>query len=119
MSLGEIFAYVTGLEYAYDHAPQKMKVVVQAFGLLCGSIGSAVALAFTPIARDPDLVAFYALLAAGMTVVTIVFWVVFRKYDAEEVPVAGYNTNQRFTDPAPKLDSIDFPRPLSFPVLYL
>lgn len=120
MSVGEIFAYVTGLEYAYGHSPQKMKVVVQAFGLLSGSAGSAGALALTPIARNPRLVAFYASLTGGMAFVTLAFWLVFRRYDAEEASSAGCDAQmefqcagQRCIRSAPKL-RIDVGRPFSF-----
>lgn len=84
ISTGEIFAYVTALEYAYDHSPKTMKVVVQAVGLLAGGVGSAGALALTPIAHDPYLVIFYASLTGGMAAVTAVFWLVFQKYNKKQ-----------------------------------
>ena len=133
MSTGEIFAYVAALEYAYDHSPQTMKVVVQAFGLLSGGAGSAGALVLTPIARDPHLVAFYASLTAGMTAATVAFWLAFHRYDAEASAaerdacrgdMAGCQeqtesrfARRRFADSAPTLDPIDTGRPLSFAVL--
>jgi POT family proton-dependent oligopeptide transporter len=88
MSTGEIFAYVTALEYAHDHLPQNLKVVVQAFSLLSRSAGSAGALALASVARDPYLVAFYASLTAGMVAVTVAFWLAFHKHDAEEASAA-------------------------------
>jgi POT family proton-dependent oligopeptide transporter len=81
ISTGEIFAYVTGLEYAYDHSPKDMKVIVQAISLLVAGIGSVVALALTPVAHDPNLLIFYASLTASMAVITIIFWLAFRNYD--------------------------------------
>lgn len=86
ISTGEIFAYVTGLEYAYDHSPKDMKVIVQAISLLVAGIGSVVALALTPIAHDLNLVIFYASLAAGMAATTVIFWLVFRNYDRTKSP---------------------------------
>jgi hypothetical protein len=58
-----------------------MKVFVQAIGLLVGCAGSACAMALTPVARDPHLIFFYTSLTGGMTVTTIVFWLVFRGGD--------------------------------------
>jgi POT family proton-dependent oligopeptide transporter len=81
ISTGEIFSYVTGLEYAYDHSPKDMKVIVQAISLLVGGIGSAVALALSAVAHDPNLVIFYASLAGAMAAITVIFWIVFRNYD--------------------------------------
>ncbi|KAL5115346.1 peptide transporter ptr2 [Pleosporales sp. CAS-2024a] len=85
ISTGEIFAYVTGLEYAYDHSPKNMKVIVQAIGLLTAGLGSVVALALTPVVHDPNLVIFYAALAGGMAITTILFWLVFRNYDRKRI----------------------------------
>jgi POT family proton-dependent oligopeptide transporter len=81
ISMGEIFSYVTGLEYAYDHSPKDMKVIVQAISLLVAGAGSAVALALSAVAHDPNLVIFYASLTAAMAITTFGFWLVFRNYD--------------------------------------
>ena len=87
IAAGEIFAYVTALEYAYDRSPKAMKVVVQAVGLLVGGLGSACAMALTPVARDPYLVTFYGSLTGGMAITTIVFWTLFRRYDSSQAAV--------------------------------
>jgi POT family proton-dependent oligopeptide transporter len=85
ISTGEIFSYVTGLEYAYDHSPSDMKVIVQAISLLVGGIGSTIALSLSAIAHDPNLLIFYATLAGAMAATTLIFWLVFRKYDRVKV----------------------------------
>jgi len=84
ISAGEIFAYATGLEYAYTHSPKDAKVIVQAISLLIGAVGSAGAMSLTPIAHDPNMVVFYASLTGGMATTTIVFWLVFKKYDKQQ-----------------------------------
>jgi hypothetical protein len=81
IAIGEIFAYVTGLEYAYDSSPHGLKAIVQAISLLMAAVGSAGAMGFSPLARDPYLVIFYACLTIAMAVTTVVFWWVFSKYD--------------------------------------
>jgi hypothetical protein len=78
ISAGEIFAYVTALSYTYELSPESMKVVVQAVVLLFGAAGSACAMAFSLLARNPYLVYYYAALTAGMGFTTAIFWVVFR-----------------------------------------
>ncbi|KAH7076144.1 POT family-domain-containing protein [Paraphoma chrysanthemicola] len=88
ISTGEIFAYVTGLEYAYDHSPKDMKVIVQAISLIIGGLGSAVALALTAVAHDPNLVIFYASLTVAMAATALVFWSVFRRYDSLNEPTS-------------------------------
>ena len=84
ISTGEIFGFVTGLEYAYGHSPKDMKVIVQAISLLVGGIGSAVALSLTTVAHDPNLVTFYGSLAGAMGATTVIFWLLFRHYDKIE-----------------------------------
>jgi POT family proton-dependent oligopeptide transporter len=81
ISTGEIFSYVTGLEYAYDHSPSDMKVIVQAVSLLVAGLGSVIALALSAVAHDPNLLVFYASLTGGMAITAVVFWIVFRNYD--------------------------------------
>jgi POT family proton-dependent oligopeptide transporter len=83
ISIGEIFAMVTAMEYAYDYAPANMKVVVQAISLLIAGMGSAVAMALTPAATDPYLLIFYASLTGAMALTTVVFWFVFRHHDRD------------------------------------
>jgi POT family proton-dependent oligopeptide transporter len=87
ISTGEIFSYVTGLEYAYEHSPKGMEIIVQAFNLFVAGIGSAVALALTVVAHDPNLVIFYASLTAGMLITTVISWLVFRKYNKAHVNI--------------------------------
>lgn len=81
LAVGEIFAFVTALEYVYDHSPQNMKAIVQAIGLVIAGIGSACAMALTPVAHDPHLLMLYASLTAAMAVTTGFFWCAFRHYD--------------------------------------
>ena len=81
LAIGEVFAMVTAMEYAYDHSPKDMKVVVQAVSLLIAGGGSAIAMALTPAARDPLMVAFYGSLTGAMVLTTVVFYIIFRHYD--------------------------------------
>lgn len=131
ISAGEIFAYVTALEYAYDNSPKAMKVVVQAVGLLVGGVGSACAMALTPVARDPYLVVFYGSLTAGMAITTIVFWMLFRERDGlqkalevragptgairDSVHHNGGRAANKVSDIAPLLQPIDAGDPIWFP----
>lgn len=82
IAAGEIFAYTTGLEYAYNNSPKDMKAIIQAINLLIAGLGSAIALALTAVAHDPNLTIFYASLSGAMAVTTFVFWLLFRNYDA-------------------------------------
>lgn len=81
MAIGEVFATVTAMEYAYDNSPQRMKAIVQAVSLLIAGVGSAVAMALTPAAHDPLMVGFYGGLTGAMAVTTVIFYITFRHYD--------------------------------------
>ena len=104
IAIGEIFAYVTALEYAYDHSPKDMKAIVQAFSLLIAGIGSACAMGLTPIARDPFLVYLYAGLTTAMVMTAVVFWWLFRKYDMHDISKDEEDTPVEFDEAVQELD---------------
>lgn len=56
IGLSEIFASITGLEYAFTKAPPSMKSFVTAMFLLTSAFGAALAMAISPTAKDPHLV---------------------------------------------------------------
>ncbi|KAJ5127602.1 POT family-domain-containing protein [Penicillium atrosanguineum] len=80
-SLAEVFCMTTGTEYAYNNAPDSMKTLVQAIWLAMAGIGICLALAFTPLTKDPYLVTMYAILAGLLGAATILLWVIFRHVD--------------------------------------
>lgn len=84
LGLSEIFASITGLEYAFTKAPPSMKSFVMSIFLLQNAFGSALGIALSPTAVDPKLLWMYA----GLSIVTIItagiFWILFRKYNAQE-----------------------------------
>lgn len=55
IGLSEIFASITGLEYAYTKAPLSMKSFVTAMFLLTNAFGAALGIALSPTAKDPKL----------------------------------------------------------------
>jgi POT family proton-dependent oligopeptide transporter len=85
IATGEVFAMTTAMEYAEKHAPKEMKVLVQAINMLITGIGSAIALVIAEGARDPYLTRFYGSLTGAMAFTTVVFYVVFRNNDRDDV----------------------------------
>ena len=81
LAVGEIFGFVTASEYAYRKAPQDMKTIVQAFIQLTACAGSALGMALSPVAKDPDVLIMYACVAGVMTQSAALFYWRFRKYD--------------------------------------
>ncbi|UJR19089.1 hypothetical protein I4U23_022220 [Adineta vaga] len=88
IALSEIFASITGLEYAFTQAPASMKSIVMSLFLFTSAIGSALNLALVPVTVNPKLLWMYAALAIESFVTGIVFFFVFRndqKVHVEEI----------------------------------
>lgn len=84
-ALAEVFCFTTGTEYAYKKAPKSMKTLVQAIWLGMGGIGACLALAFTPLTRDPHLVTMYAILTGLLGGAGFLLWILFRRLDKLKV----------------------------------
>ncbi|KAI0852293.1 POT family-domain-containing protein [Daldinia vernicosa] len=70
-AVAEVLCLTTGTEYAYNHAPKRMKTLVQSIWLAMAGFGSCLALAFTPLTMDPHLVTMYAILSGLLGGATI------------------------------------------------
>jgi len=85
IGISEIFASVTGLEYAYTKAPPNMKSFVQAMYLLTNAFGSAISEALNPVLYDPAIQWMYVSLAVASFVAGGVIWILFHHLnDTEE-----------------------------------
>lgn len=95
MALSEIFASVTGLEYAYTKAPSNMKSFIMSLYLVTNAIGSALGIALSPTAKNPKFVWMYTGIAIATVFAAAIFWLVFHKLNnvEEELNVidAEYN----------------------------
>ena len=84
IAISEIFASVTGLEYAYTKAPPSMKSFVMSIFLLQSAFGSALGIALAPIAKDPALVWMYTGLCIATIIAAGLFWICFNHLNATE-----------------------------------
>ena len=84
IGLSEIFALTTAYEYAFTKAPLSMKSFVTSMFLLTNAFGSALAIALTPTAEDPELVWMYTGLAVACFIAGLLFWVLFSRYNKVE-----------------------------------
>lgn len=84
IGISEIFASVTGLEYAYMKAPASMKSFVTAMYLLTNAFGSAISEALVSEAVDPNVQWLYVGLCAATFVAGIVFYVIYHKLNNTE-----------------------------------
>lgn len=55
IALSEIFASITGLEYAFTKAPKSMRSLVTSVFLFTSAFSSAIGFAFLPLVEDPML----------------------------------------------------------------
>jgi POT family proton-dependent oligopeptide transporter len=84
VALSEIFANITGLEYAYTKSPASMKSFIMSLFLLTNAGGALMGIALAPIAKDPYLTYLYTGLAGLALVGGCVFWAMFSKYNRLE-----------------------------------
>ncbi|OTA98393.1 hypothetical protein M426DRAFT_326018 [Hypoxylon sp. CI-4A] len=82
LAVGEILGIVSLNEFTYAEAPTNMKAVVLAFQQLAAAVGAALGAALGPVSKNPQLVILYACLAGTMAISAVLFWLVFRRYDA-------------------------------------
>ena len=93
-AVSEIFASVTGLEYAYTKAPASLKSFVMSIFLLQSALGSALAITLAPLAKDPRLVWLYAGLCIATSIAAGFFWVCFNHLNANEESMNALANNR-------------------------
>ncbi|KAI8365405.1 POT family-domain-containing protein [Radiomyces spectabilis] len=85
IAISEIFASITGLEYAYKKAPQSMKSIVMALFLLANCFASILAFALVSVAVDPKLLWMYTGISIASGVCAILFYLCHHKNDDTDV----------------------------------
>ncbi|KAF9235366.1 proton-dependent oligopeptide transporter family, partial [Melanogaster broomeanus] len=84
VGFSEIFASITGLEYAFTKAPVNMRSLVMSIFLFTTAFSSALGEAFVSLSIDPLLVWNYTVVAILACVAGTLFWLSVRKLDQEE-----------------------------------
>lgn len=84
IGISEIFASVSGLEYAYTKAPPTMKSFVQSMFLLTNAFGAAIGEALTPAAYDPAIKWLFVGLCCASFSAGVIFWFIFNHLNARE-----------------------------------
>jgi len=114
IAFSEIFALITGLEYAFTKAPKNMRSLVMGVFLFTSAISSALGEAFvrksafihpvealmngvisTALTADPLLVWNYGSMGVLALIAGVLFWFTFQDLDASEdelnlIPEGGY-----------------------------
>ncbi|CDO75854.1 hypothetical protein BN946_scf184833.g5 [Trametes cinnabarina] len=84
IAFSEIFASITGLEYAFTKAPKNMRSLVMSVFLFMSALASALGEAFVSLSSDPLLVWNYGVMGVLAFVAGIIFWFQYRELDRQE-----------------------------------
>ncbi|KAG7095396.1 hypothetical protein E1B28_006149 [Marasmius oreades] len=84
IAFSEIFASITGLEYAFTKAPKNMKSLVMSVFLFTSALSAALGEAFVSLATDPLLVWNYGVMGVLAGIAGILFWLSVSKLDQQE-----------------------------------
>ncbi|KAI0554797.1 POT family protein [Xylaria curta] len=84
IAFSEIFASITGLEYAFTKAPKNMRGFITGIFWFAQAFSAAIAQAFVPLSTDPLLVWLYTTVAIIAAIGGLLFHFAFRKLDKEE-----------------------------------
>ncbi|KAI1131430.1 POT family protein [Nemania abortiva] len=84
IAFSEIFASITGLEYAFTKAPKNMRGFITGIFWFAQAFSAAIAQAFVPLSTDPLLVWLYTTVAIIAALGGLLFHFVFLKLDREE-----------------------------------
>ncbi|KAF7326458.1 putative peptide transporter ptr2 [Mycena sanguinolenta] len=84
IALSEIFAAITGYEYAFSKAPENMRSLMMALYMGTGAMSAILAEGFLWLAADPLLVWNYAVMGTLAGCGGCAFWLAVRHLDARE-----------------------------------
>jgi len=84
-AFSEIFASITGLEYAYKKAPQSMKSIVMALFLFTNCLASVLGFALVSVAVDPKLTWMYTGIGVASFICSILVYICHHKADRTDI----------------------------------
>jgi POT family proton-dependent oligopeptide transporter len=118
IAMSEIFASITGLEYAYTKAPTNMKAFVMSMFLLTNAFGALFGLALASTAKDPKLTWMYTGLAVSAFIAGVIFWLLYshlnRSEDAMNLISNGDGEHNGQEEDKTGLDAMFQSRPKSY-----
>lgn len=94
IGISEIFASVSGLEYAFTKAPPSMRSFVSALFLLTNAFGAAIGEALSPAAFDPAIKWLFVGLCCASFSAGVIFWIIFRHLNAKEEEMNALGTDR-------------------------
>ncbi|CAO3694701.1 unnamed protein product [Umbelopsis ramanniana] len=110
IAVSEVFASITGYEYAYKKAPESMKSLVMALFLLANCFSAILNFALVSVAVDPKIVWLFTGISAAMGVATPLFYLCHHKrdlVDVEEDAIARQGTVKKAYEHATPVDDTE------------
>lgn len=110
IAISEIFASVTGMEYAFTKAPVSMKSFVMSMFLLANAVSAAVGIGLSRAAKHPHIHWLYTGLAISSFIAGGVFWLLYHRYNEteESMNAIGRNTEEESRSaPSNENDHVD------------
>lgn len=101
IAFSEIFASITGLEYAFTKAPKNMRSLVMSVFLFQSALGSALSEAWLPLLNDPLITWNYGSVAIIASLAAVLFWLSVRHLDAQEDVLNSLDTGHLKADDPP------------------
>lgn len=103
VAIGEIFASITSLEYAFTKAPVRMKSIVSAFAQFQVAVSSALNFALTSVNVEQKFTWLFGSFTITAWVVATIFFIVFRDLDRREAQLNAIGKGDRpgFVDGKP------------------
>lgn len=100
IGISEIFASITGLEYAFTKAPERMKSVIMSIFLFQSAVASALEFGLVPVTIDPKLPWMYGSVGIVSFLSGCAFFFVFRQLDKDDdaLNLIGINGRAGFED---------------------
>ncbi|KAJ6584729.1 PTR2-domain-containing protein [Mycena capillaripes] len=88
IAFSEVFAAVTGMEYAFTKAPKSMRSLITGVFLLTSAVSAALGEAFVSLSSDPLLIWNYGVMAVLAAATGVIFWLCVRRTDAQDTATA-------------------------------
>ena len=107
IAFSEIFASITGLEYAFSKAPENMRGLVMGVNLLQNAFSAALGQALVPLSEDPLLTWNYTIVAILAFLGGLGFWFTWRSLDAREDELNMIQATQYKGRRASALDDVE------------
>ncbi|KAH7106433.1 PTR2-domain-containing protein [Auriculariales sp. MPI-PUGE-AT-0066] len=95
VAIAEMFTSLVANEYAFTKAPKRMRSTVAAFALFMNALSSAINFALVSVNTEDKFIWLFGSFAVMSWVVGVIFWLIFRGFDKQELRLNQIGTGKR------------------------